>query len=91
MLSLLSVYDGCKHRKRFILSERIKYYIIGFVLSFVTIILVTWSSNDIDILMILTIPICLLLILGSILFYVLRTYYDERNYYFILVRESADI
>ncbi|BBH20449.1 hypothetical protein Back11_17940 [Paenibacillus baekrokdamisoli] len=69
LISIISLIDGIKNRSRFIFSERIKYYVIGFLLAVIIGFLAFLSSSKSDIGLLVTVIIMLTLILGNLLYY----------------------
>lgn len=70
LTSIWSVIEGIKNRSRFMLTERIKYYIICFSLSVVITFFAIYSSSQTDIGLAVSVLIALTLILGNLMYYI---------------------
>lgn len=70
LTSIWSVIEGIKNRSRFLISERIKYYIISLFLSAIVTLLAIHSSSHMDIGLAVSVMIALTLILGNLMYYI---------------------
>jgi len=71
LVSIISLIEGIRNRSRFIFAERIKYYLIGFLVPCLILIFVTLSSSntDMDVGLIITLIVMFTLIFGNLLYY----------------------
>lgn len=69
IVSIWSVIDGIKNRSRYIISERIKYYLVSLFISLFIIFLISLSSDDMDLGLLITVVISLILIFGNSMYY----------------------
>ncbi len=82
LCSIFSAIEGIKNYRRYVFIERIKYYVIGALISLFIDLLVYLSSGDKDIQMLLFISPALAIIFGTIFYYikVLKLNAHEANF-----------
>jgi hypothetical protein len=68
-MSIFSLIDGIRNRSRFIISERITSYFISLIIATIFTILISVTSNEAEIGLLITVTITLTLIMGNLWYY----------------------
>jgi hypothetical protein len=69
IMSIFSLIDGIRNRSRFIISERITSYFISLIIATIFTILISVTSNEAEIGLLITVTITLTLIMGNLWYY----------------------
>jgi len=70
LLSLASFYEGIKNSARFIWSERLKYYLVGLLLSLVYVCFFIFSSKQLELGLVFVTAFAIAVVLGSVFYYI---------------------
>ena len=69
LVSIWSTIEGFKNRSRFIIMERIKYYFFSFLLSAILVTILKFSSEKLDLGLLITIIVTITLLFGNVMYY----------------------